>query len=122
MSKPDLFAITGMKQRKSEEFVKGLAQDTEVMLVREPKNPWDSNAIQVWTMRDGAMAFVGYIPKAQNATLARRIDQDGKNWTKPIETSTPTQAIGDSVEIFRAMPAKIHKGNNSWPLVEVPSV
>lgn len=116
MSKPDLFALTGMKPLKSEDFCKALAQDTEVMLVREPTNQWDANAIQVWTMRDGVMSFVAYIPKAQNAVLAARIDREGIAWTKPQPTG---EAIGDSVETFMAMPAKIHKGNNSWPLVEV---
>jgi hypothetical protein len=48
-----------------------LADGEELRLIREPENPYDSNAIQVHT-EDGI--FLGFIPKARNTSLAKQLD------------------------------------------------
>lgn len=48
-----------------------LEDGEQLVLVREPSNPYDSNAIQIHTL-DGI--FLGFIPKAKNQSLAKQMD------------------------------------------------
>ncbi len=110
--KPLRYAIVGMKHRGTEELVASLPPDEPLTLVREPANKYDRNAVQVWARGK----HVGYVPKEQNAALARLIDAKGTLWTPPVAVGA---VVGDSAETFRSISAVLHKGSNTWPLVEV---
>ena len=69
------YSIVGMQFRGTEVMVKALPEGSAVKLVREPKNEYDANAIQVW-IED---KLVGYIPKKENHALAASMDKDGKD-------------------------------------------
>lgn len=86
------YSIVGMQFRNAEAVVKALADGEPVTLIREPSNPFDTNAIQVWV--DGK--HVGYIPKKENHALAVSMDKDGKDIT-----------------------GKFARKNDEWPAVEI---
>ena len=74
---PKRFSLTGVSFNKGSENtqhhidVVTLCDDVPLALVREPDNPYDSNAIQVvaWDQ-----FHLGYIPKAFNHYLAQLMD------------------------------------------------
>ena len=104
-----------MKHRGTGALVAELPPDEPLTLVREPGNKYDANAVQVW----GRGRLLGYISMEQNAVLAKFIDQNGKNWSAPSPVLAMDAPIPSSVEVFRAVDARLHKGSNTWPLVEV---
>lgn len=110
--KPQRYALVGMKHRGTEQLVADLPPDAPLTLVREPDNKYDRNAIQVWA--NGR--HVGFISKDQNAVLAQFIDAMGK--TTAI---MGFDAGGGNAESARgkSVDARLHKGNNTWPLVEI---
>lgn len=110
--KPHLYAIVGMRHRGTEELVASLPADEPITLVREPGNRFDPNAVQVWARG----RHVGYVPKTQNAVLARFIDINGK--TVAI---MGMDAGGANVEAAKgkSVDAKLHRGSNVYPLVEI---
>lgn len=62
------FSIVGMKYRPPAlKFIEELASGTKLLLVREPSNPADPNAVGVWFQ-------LGYIPAADAARLAPKLD------------------------------------------------
>lgn len=67
------YSIVGMEHQHSTEIVAALQTGTDVILVREPTNPYDPNAIEVWV----GNRRVGYIPRSQNKVLAAFIDKHG---------------------------------------------
>lgn len=114
--KPQRYAIVGMKHRGAEALVASLPPDEPITLVREPGNKYDPNAVQVWARGK----HVGYVPKAQNAVLARFIDATGRHWMapSPVAAMDASKPAG-SVEVFRAVDARLHLGSNTYPLIEV---
>lgn len=54
-------------------LVRSLNVGHPLTLVRDPKNPHDLNAIEVWA--DDHM--IGFIPRSENSDLAKAIDNDG---------------------------------------------
>lgn len=110
--KPNRYALVGMKHRGSEAFVAELPPDEPLTLVREPDNRFDSNAVQVWARG----RHVGYVSKDQNANLAKFIDSYGG-----VVAIMGMDAGGGNVEASRgkSIDAVLHKGSNTWPLVEV---
>ncbi|MHB8272017.1 HIRAN domain-containing protein [Bradyrhizobium sp.] len=95
----------------AEAFIKTLQPGIEAVLVREPTNQYDANAIAVWI--DGRK--VGYVPKAQNKALAAFIDQTGSM----LHYSGAMDQVG-SVEVQKAIPAKfIRSPNSGYPQVSV---
>ena len=113
--KPQRYAIVGMKHRGAEALVASLPPDEPLTLVRERGNKYDANAVQVWARG----THVGYVPKTQNAVLARFIDDQGKPWTKPVPANPLALATDVSVEVFKAVDARLHLGSNTYPLVEI---
>lgn len=69
------YSIVGMQFRNADWLRNKDPKGATVVLLREPNNPYDSNAIQAWI--DGL--HVGYIPKKDNAKLAASMDKDGKD-------------------------------------------
>ena len=102
------YALVGMKHRGAETFVAELPPDEPLILIREPNNRFDRNAVQVWA-RD---RHVGSIAKTQNAILARFIDEFG-------DTARTDDAGTEKAVFARKVAARLHKGNNEWPLVEI---
>lgn len=66
-----LYALVGMKHRGTEALVQSLPDREPLKLVREPRNPHDGNAIQVWARG----THLGYIKGSQNRDLARWMDE-----------------------------------------------
>lgn len=113
--KPARYAIVGMKHRGAEEFVKSLPPDEPLVLVREPDNKFDANAVQVWARG----RHIGYIPKTQNAVLSQYITACGKPWLKPSAVLAIDAVMPTTAEVFKSVGARLHLGSNTYPLVEV---
>lgn len=88
------YTLVGMKHRNAEAFVAALTAGEPVKLIREPDNPHDQNAVQVWT-RD---MHIGYVKGTQARKLARFMDRD---------------CAGGPVM------GKMAFGGDRWPMVEV---
>lgn len=77
-----LVALVGTKFCGEEmmALLASLPQGEPLMLVREPGNKFDSNAVQVW-----ARGFhIGYIKGTQNRQIARSLDSaaDAASWLR----------------------------------------
>lgn len=112
--KPNRYSIVGMNFRKSEKFVAELAPGTKLALVREPTNKYDKNAVAVWC----GDVHVGYVPKTQNAVLAKFIDENG------VERAGETTAVADAGGAGGASPKAIEatfvrSPNSGYPMAEV---
>jgi HIRAN domain len=90
------YSIVGMQFRPdgTEAMVRALPDGAEVTLVREPTNGFDPNAVQVWVDDK----HVGYIPKRENQTLAKTMDEKGK---------------------FAEVTGKFTRLGDGWPAVEI---
>jgi hypothetical protein len=63
--------LAGFQHHDGNELWNYLTVGDSLQLIREPGNPHDANAIRVdWNGRE-----LGYIPRAQNETTARLMDQ-----------------------------------------------
>lgn len=99
------YSIVGDKHAAGGAKLYSLPPGAPVVLVREPTNQYDRNAIMVWV--DGA--HVGYIPKKQNAELAARIDRE----QLAMDAAVPTHPV-------KSIPAKfVRSPNSGFPMVEV---
>lgn len=114
--KPNRYAIVGMKHRGAEEFVASLPPDAPVALIREPNNRFDRNAVQVWAYEGENLRHVGYVPKTQNAGLAKFIDEHGSPRTETVGTLGVAMDANPNVKFVAG---RLHKGNNTYPLVEI---
>lgn len=110
------YSIVGMNHAKAEDFVKSLPAGTPLVLVREPLNEFDRNAIAVWAQG----RKIGFIPKAQNKVLAQFIDQSGRDW---IGSKLEPEIAQDASPDFprgKAIDASFFRSPNShYPMVEV---
>jgi hypothetical protein len=68
------FPIVGNNYRSIADQValRNAEDGDELVLVREPDNKFDSNAVQV---HDTAGHFLGYIPKSMNSDVAAHLDE-----------------------------------------------
>lgn len=103
------YSIVGMNFRKSEKFVAELVPGTKLSLVREPGNKFDKNAVAVWC----GDVHVGYVPKAQNAVLAKFIDENGVAGT----TTAIADDAGASAKTIEA--TFVRSPNSNYPMAEV---
>ncbi len=114
--KPVRYALVGMRHRNAEALVASLLPDEPLTLVREPGNKFDPNAVQVWARG----THVGYVPKSQNAVLARFIDANGTVRPSPEIVFASLAIAGDQkVPTVKAIDARLHLGSNTFPLIEV---
>ena len=118
-SRMQRYAIVGMKHRGAEALVASLPPDEPLLLIREPDNKFDPNAVQVWARG----RHVGYVPKTQNAVLAKFIDDVGIP-TDPkvllgIAADSQTAAAQTDPAHGKAVPARLHVGSNTFPLIEI---
>lgn len=63
--------INGMAYYQAKSAIEQLSYDDPVQLKREPGNPYDSKAIEVYW----AQYKLGYIPRINNFALAKLLDQ-----------------------------------------------
>lgn len=89
-----LYMIVGMKHRDADAFVKSLRDGEPLKLIREPDNPHDHFAIQVWAQQ----RHIAYIKGTEAPKLARH-----------IERIDPEHKIGITGKLV----------NRGWPHVEV---
>ena len=102
---PKTYQIVGQKFIGLDPYLPGTLAGAEALLVREPTNAYDPNAVQVWV----SGSRVGYIPKKDNAALAQFIDQAGA----PMALDSATSAERVLRATFRRSP------NSGYPQVEV---
>lgn len=117
--KSQRYAIVGMQHRErsgipATKILSDAPPDAPIALVREADNRFDRNAVQVWALDGGAWRHVGYVPKTQNLALAQFIDSFGV-----VGLAVNNLAMDSSVADQKAVAARLHKGNNEWPLVEI---
>jgi hypothetical protein len=97
----------------SEGFVANMEPGTPVLLVREPHNPKDPNAIAIYV--EGKR--IGYVPRNQNAVLAQFIDQQGREIGPVLaqdgKAGAPAKRLGIDATFARSP-------NSGFPMVEVP--
>lgn len=95
-----------------ESFVAALKPGTPAVLVREPTNQYDANAIAVYV--DGRR--IGYVPKKQNAVLAQFIDQKGRELTDAEPLALDAALAGAKKAIDATF---VRSPNSGFPMVEV---
>lgn len=87
-----LYSITGTRHRgrDAEHRLAAAAPGQRAVLVRDPGNVYDRNAIQVWIGDDaGRFHFVGFVPQRENRDLAAYIDRigappNGTGWDRHV--------------------------------------
>lgn len=71
MTSPLFANLVGQQFAAGAAFAASLPAETKVYLVREPSNPYDPNAIQVWIERNEALDALGPKPSAINGDFIR---------------------------------------------------
>lgn len=102
-----IISIVGQKFKGIDPYLPGINAGTEVVLVREPANQYDKNAIAVYI---GGKA-VGYLPKTDNEPIARKIDARGDH------VAAFGIAVDQDVNAMRAV--LVRSRNSAYPQVEV---
>ena len=67
--------LSGVTFDNRQRAISRLSENQELRLVREPNNPHDRFAVAVYTTSG---EHVGYIPAANNGSLAYKLDRGGK--------------------------------------------
>jgi DNA-binding NarL/FixJ family response regulator len=98
-----LVALVGMQFRPKEAqaLLKSLPNGEPLTLVRDPANPHDRKAVEVWARG----VHVGFVKGSQNAEIAARMDSAART-AKVAVTSLMT-------------PAKLALDGGRWPMVEI---
>ena len=112
------YSIVGQKHRGLDPYLAGTLPGTDVVLVREPDNKFDPNAIMVWI--DGQ--HVGYIPSKDAVALAQFIDQNGSELPiqRRIADDADTATTVVVTTIYRAINGKFARSPNSaYPQVVI---
>ncbi|MEJ2523136.1 MAG: HIRAN domain-containing protein [Gammaproteobacteria bacterium] len=65
------FPVAGLPYHVDEDGLSGIEPGDALILVREPDNPHDANAIRI----EAAGRQVGYVPRSENLPLVRLMDQ-----------------------------------------------
>ena len=111
------YQIVGQKHKGRDPFLTGILAGVPALLVREPNNPADANAVAVYI--DGQP--VGYIPKKDNAALARRIDAEGESWRAAcLKAGLGFDAQAQPIETKTLHATFVRSHNSSYPQVELP--
>lgn len=100
-----LVALVGTKFRGEEmmALLASLPQGEPLVLVREPGNKFDSNAVQVWARGH----HVGYVKSSQNKALALAMDR------------AALEVPGGAARPAYAKPAKLAIDGGRQPMVEI---
>lgn len=101
-----LYALVGMKHRGTEEVVAALPQGEPLTLRREPSNPYDKFAVQVWARGQ----HVGYVKASQVRPVALAMD---------TKIGAALAAYGDASRDEIRFTATLAIDGGRWPMVEV---
>jgi hypothetical protein len=91
-----LYALVGMRHRGAEDLVRSLPDGEPLTLIRDPDNPHDPFAVEVWARE----RHVGFVKATQARGLSRFIADKGDPET-------------------RSLSGKLHISADRWPMVEV---
>jgi hypothetical protein len=108
-----VYSIVGQKNYGfTDAYMPGILPGTPVVLVREPDNKFDPNAVMVWI--DGK--HVGYIPSKDAAALAPFIEQTGHC----VPDVTPGLAADSARTSRKAIAAKfVRSPNPAYPQCQI---
>ena len=110
------YSIVGQKHLGFDPYLVGILPGAEVVLVREPTNGFDPNAVQVWI----GGQHVGYLPKSQIVELAAFIDQNGHDIPATEAEIMAADSAGTHLSIRKGINAKfIRSPNSAYPMCEV---
>lgn len=112
---PNRYSIVGSQHAGvSKTHMDGLKVGTRAVLLREPDNEHDKNAVAIYV--DGTR--VGYVPMKQNAVLAAFMDKNGRDLSGPVEMAMDARkAPGRSVKALDG--TFVRSPNSNFPQVEV---
>ena len=65
------------------EAAESAGERLSVVLIRNPKNPHDANAVEIHIPALGDMAMIGHVPRNEAARLAQRMD-DGDRFVSEV--------------------------------------
>jgi HIRAN domain len=96
-----LVALVGTKHRGEDAvaLLRSLPNGSPLVLLRDARNAYDRNAVQVWTK--DLKVLLGYVKASQNEAIATAIDARADN------DGTP------------AISAKLAIDGGKWPMIEV---
>ena len=60
------------------EIIASMSENDEIMLVRDPFNPFDSNAIKVCVKKDGRFQQIGFVDKTLASELSPKMKEGWK--------------------------------------------
>jgi len=91
--------VAGFRYYDGEKIWKKLSKNDTLELRREPTNPHDRNAIEIYWNK----IKLGYVPKADNSVIAQLIDRGNRlnayiTWLK--EDENPWKRIGINIELL----------------------
>jgi len=105
------YSIVGQKWLDLDPYLTGIGAGVPAVLVREPKNPADPNAVAVYI--NGSK--VGFLRKEDAARIAPIIDRDGRDFGVDVMAMD-----GLTVEQRKAIDAKfVRSANSSYPQIEL---
>lgn len=100
------YSIVGQKWKNLDPKLPGIEAGVRALLIREPQNPYDQYAVQVWI--DGQ--HVGYIPGGKSREVSERVDREGAQLALDIKPGTP-----------KSLNARfVRSPNSGYPMVEIP--
>jgi hypothetical protein len=88
--------IAGFYYYEGEKVVKRLRKNEPLVLKREPGNPYDENAIEVYT-KEGVK--LGYIPRSLNPVPAALMDEKKRLTAEVMEVNLPPTPSWERVKI-----------------------
>lgn len=110
------FNIVGQKFRGLDPYLPGIVAGCPALLVREPTNQFDPNAIAVYV--DGK--HVGYLRKEDNKDLAKRIDAEGSTIAFDSAPASLDHVALERLAGNKTMRATFQRSSNSsYPQVQI---
>ncbi len=91
-------AVAGFQHYKGSEVWGRLKAGDNLRLTREPRNPFDYDAVEIYRGRDK----IGYIPKTHTAAIAQMMDRGMKLTSKICRlniSDNPKERVGIAVEM-----------------------
>ena len=92
-------AVAGFQHYNGDEIWGRMKAGDHLHLVREPNNPFDYDAVEVYRGRDK----LGYLPRAHNSAIAQMMDRGmmiRSNIQRLSKNSVPKERVGISVEMI----------------------
>lgn len=80
------------RPKEAKEVVTALQEGAELNLVRDAENPYDNDAIQIWT-KDGT--FIGFVESVANPPIADLMDGGTRLDAHVVQTYPRTEDKGD---------------------------